>query len=446
MLPACTASPGLQDERPSIVLIVTDDQRHDTLWAMPEVRQRLIRSGIRFRNAFVVNPLCCPSRASILTGQYSHTTGVYRNVGEHGGFDDFRDDSTIATWLQDAGYRTALIGKYLNGYADTDYIPPGWDRWAALERAPGYYYDYNLNLDGELIRYGASPNDYSTDVLADLAVSFIEETEGPLLLYFAPHAPHGPPEPVPRHETALSDLPPARPPSFNERNVSDKPIFVRSHPVMDAAAVGEIDEYRRGQFRSLLPVDEAIGRILDALQETGRLQNTLVVFTSDNGEFWGEHRLDGKQAPYEEAIRVPFVVRYDALVERPHEDGRFVLNVDLAPTFAELARIAAPGAEGRSLLPLVQGARPQWRADFLLEHLATEDVLVPPDYCAVRTKRYLYVVYGTGERELYDLTQDPSELVNRAADPALQPAREVLHRRMRELCQPPPPGFALPDS
>ena len=189
---------------------MTDDQRYDTLWAMPEVRQRLIRPGIPFRNAFVVNPLCCPSRASILTGQYSHTTGVYRNVGEYGGFDAFRDDSTIATWLQGADYRTALIGKYLNGYADTEYIPPGWDRWAALEHAPGYYYDYILNLDGELIRYGASPNDYSTDVLADLAVSFIEETEGPLLLYFAPHAPHGPPEPVPGHETAFSDLPPAQ--------------------------------------------------------------------------------------------------------------------------------------------------------------------------------------------------------------------------------------------
>src|SRR3990170_6725693 len=185
---------------PSIVLVVTDDQRWDTLWAMPSVEADLVDNGVVFSNGFVVNPLCCPSRASILTGRYSHGTGVYTNTSPDGGFSLFDDDSTVATWLDAAGYRTALVGKYLNGY-DGVTIPPGWDHWVAFSGNQGSYYDYSLNVDGALEPHGSAPEDYSTDVLATHAESFIlgVPAEEPVLLYMTPYAPHGPATAATRH-------------------------------------------------------------------------------------------------------------------------------------------------------------------------------------------------------------------------------------------------------
>jgi N-acetylglucosamine-6-sulfatase len=432
------AGPGAP---PDIVLIVTDDQRFDTLWALPVLTERLAGRGVTFPDAFVTNPLCCPSRASILIGDYSHTHLVYRQAPPFGRFEWFDDRSTLATWLHDAGYRTGLFGKYLDGYqhaAVTGYVPPGWDRWVAFVRSAQV--DYSLTFDGEVRSFGHGPADHATEVLADEVVSFIRGSSGSLFVEFAPSVPHAPAIPSPGDEEAFADLEPARPPSFDEADVSDKPAWVRDLPPLAPEQASAIDAFRRDQYRSLLGLDRALGRILDALEETGRLGNTLIVFTSDNGILHGEHRWAKKEAPYEEAIRVPLVMRWDAAgwdagAEKP---GTLALNIDLAPTIADAAGISHPPTDGRSLLPVLEGDAP-WRSDFLVEHL--EGTNPVPTYCAVRSERWMYVRYATGEEELYDLIADPHELENLAAGPVDRPVLEDRRARLRDLCSPVPPGY-----
>ncbi len=437
---------------PNIVLVLTDDQRWDTLWAMPTVRSELIEKGVTFTNGFVVNPICCSSRASILTGSYSHSTDVYRDRPPHGGFSTFtkrgEDRSTVATWLHAAGYRTALIGKYLNGYGPQQaaYVPPGWDRWVAFvsRNGNGDYFDYALSIDGERRRYGSDEADYSTDALADLADSFIRTTspEEPLFLYFAPIAPHRPATPAPRNQSSFSDLEAYRPPSFNEADVSDKPGYVRALAPLDASQQAETDAFRIDQYRTLLAADDAVRTILTALEDAGRLSNTLFVFTSDNGLLWGEHRWVHKLVPYEESIRVPMVVRYDAMISAPRVDDHLVTNIDLAPTFAASSGAEASGTEGRSLLPLLASPEASWRSRFLIEHLRSSTIRAPT-YCALRTPRYAYVAYGTGEEELYDLDVDAYEIQNVGADPAYASVLAGKRARLRSLCRPPPPGYSF---
>jgi N-acetylglucosamine-6-sulfatase len=431
--------------QPNIVLILSDDQRADTVWAMPVVRRRLVARGVEFDHAYVSEPLCCPSRATMLTGQFAHSTGVYRNEMPMGGFPAFRDDSTLATWLHAAGYTTALVGKYLNLYEGT-YIPPGWDRWVAFSGETEYY-DYSLNVDGQISTFGSAASDYSTDVLAQQAESFIRSTPSskPLLLWFAPFGPHQPATPPPRYANAFSDLAPWRPPSYNEPDVSDKPSYIASLPPLDAYKKATIDSLRVNMYRSLLAVDDAVGGILDALRETGRLRSTMIVYTSDNGFLWGEHRWParwGKSVPYEESIRVPLVVRYDGVANHGTVVHRVVGNVDLAPTVADVAGVDAPGAEGISYQGLLRHRVKGWRPGLLLEYLRRWSPA--PTYCGVRTRRYLYVAYETGEQELYDMKSDPYQLSNRSGDPALSSVEGGLRQQTETACQPPPPGLTVP--
>jgi N-acetylglucosamine-6-sulfatase len=430
-------------EPPSIVLIVTDDQRWDTLWAMPSVQSELVDHGIEFVNAFASDPLCCPSRASILTGMYSHSTGVYTNKGDprYAGFAAFDDDSTIATWLQGRGYRTGLFGKYFNGY-HTEYVAPGWDRWFATI-GDSSYYDYRAVSDGTMLRFGSDPSDFGTTVLTSEIVSFIRGTDRstPLFAFFAPSAPHNPPTHAPGDGRAFADLLAWRPASYNERNVSDKPAHIRRVPRLGPADRREIDEFRRSQYRSLLAVDRAVGEIIQALSDTGRLSNTLVLFMSDNGKSWGEHRWHKKVVPYEESIRVPFVARFDAAIDAPRSDRHLVVNVDVAPTIAELAGARVGGLEGRSLVPLFGSQEAAWRSDFLLEHMP--DGPGVPTYCGVRSERFKYVRYETGEQELYDLARDPGELVNRVGRNRYSDIAREMRARLDELCRPRPPGYSF---
>jgi N-acetylglucosamine-6-sulfatase len=428
--------------QPNIVLILTDDQRWDTLDVMPTVQSELVARGVTFRNAFVVNPVCCPSRASTLTGRYSHSTGVYNNGGPFGGWQAFRrhESSTIATWLDSAGFQTAFIGKYLNNYGGS-FVPPGWNKWIAFSPPNAEnYYTYRLNRDGTLVTHGGDPADYSTDVLAAEADSFIRNAQpGPLFMVFAPFAPHGPPTPAPRHEGVLTGLPPWRPPSFNEPDVRDKPAWVRAlQPLTDLPGV---DTYRQRQLESLLAVDEAVAGILDALGDTGRLGQTLIVFTSDNGFLWGEHRWRSKVVPYEESIRVPFVVRYDGAAQSGVTSGRMVANIDLAPTFAQAAGVSAPGADGRSILNLLATPNAPWRRDFLVENRQSVTAPGVPSYCAVRSETHSYVQYGSGDEEIYDLARDPYQLENLARSPAMRQSLVAFRARTRSLCKPPPPKF-----
>src|SRR5437764_7243859 len=251
---AAAISGSPTNSRPNIVLILTDDQRWDSLWAMPGVRHLLRARGVKFTNAYVSNPLCCPSRTSILTGKYSHSTGVYSNAPPHGGFPDFHDGSTVATWLSDAGYSTALIGKYLNHYSSKEagtYVPPGWKRWVAFSRMQtdgGAYFNYQLNVDGRLRDYGDAPRAYSTDVLARQAAGFINSTPGPLFLYFAPSAPHAPAIPAPQYSHAFPGLQRWRPPSYNEAKTSDKPEWLRALPRLNATRRAVLDRFRLDQY------------------------------------------------------------------------------------------------------------------------------------------------------------------------------------------------------
>jgi arylsulfatase A-like enzyme len=425
---------------PDVVLIVTDDQRWDTLWAMPVVQEELVARGVSFPNAFVVNPICCPSRASILTGDYSHTTLVYRQAPPFGRYEWFDDATTLATELDEAGYTTGLFGKYLDGYqhaALTGVVPPGWDRWVAFVRSA--YTDYRLTVDGTVRPPAGGIARGSTGVLAAEAVDFVERAEGPIFLEFAPAAPHAPATPAPRDAAAFSDLDPARPPSFDEANVGDKPAWVRALAPLTAADRARIDAFRRDQYRSLLAVDRAVGAIVDALERTGRLEDTFFVFTSDNGILHGEHRWTRKEAPYEESIRVPLILRWDAAGwTAPASPDALALNIDLAPTIAEAAGVRLE-ADGRSLLPVAAGTAAPWRSDFLIEHLENENPV--PTYCAVRTSSAKYVRYATGEEELYDLDADPYELENLAGVPASAGLLEQLRARLRELCVPAPPGL-----
>jgi N-acetylglucosamine-6-sulfatase len=439
------AAPAAAPAAPNVVLILTDDQRWDTLWAMPTVQRELVGRGVTFQNAFVVNPLCCPSRASFLTGRYSHSTGVYSNVPPYGGVSWFDDSSTLATALAAAGYRTGFVGKYLNGYLG-DFVPPGWHRWVANA---GGFFGYGLNVDGFFVHYGLEEAAYSTDVFANEAVSFIQASPDPFFLVLAPYAPHAPATPASRHLGRHAEIQPFRPDAYDEPDISDKPAWLHAFPPLADDRRIWTDDFRRRQLESLAGIDDAVRRVLETLEASGRLANTMIVFASDNGLTWGEHRLrDRKVAPFEESIRIPLVVRYDRLPPRGRIERQLVTNIDLAPTFAELAGVSAPGTEGRSLVPLLSqhsSVSPPWRDSFLVEHMqsragAPAEV---PSYCAVRRTRFKYVAYATREEELYDLAEDPWELENRAADPALRAQRALLRLDLKELCSPPPPGLSL---
>lgn len=427
--------------RPNVILIQTDDQRWDTLGFLPTVQGELAGKGVTFANSFVPNPVCCPSRASLLTGNHAHTHGVLTNGPPHGGALKFigPDRETIAVWLQASGYRTAFFGKYLNGYrnycdATSCAIPPGWDEWWAL--APEDYFNYRLSENGPRVFHGSAPGEYSTDLLRDRLLAFLgAHPDEPVFVYFAPYAPHVSPAvaylpvPAPRHEGAFAGLTPARPLSYLEVDVSDKPLFVRGVEPPDALYLAFIDLQREIAFESLLAVDEAVAAILDTLERQGRLADTVVIFTSDNGYAYGEHRLFGKLCPYEECIRVPLVVRYPRLLgDQPQVVEELVAVIDLAPTIAEWAQVPPgriPPIDGRSLAAVAQGQRTGWRDALLLEQWEQRR------YAGVRTANRKYALHDTGERELYDLDADPFELSSVAAE---RPAEaDALEAKILEL-------------
>jgi N-acetylglucosamine-6-sulfatase len=426
-----SAASAAQLAKPNIVFILTDDQDVATMAYMPRVKAWMVDQGLTFSNMFVTYSVCCPSRASILTGQYPHNHDNLFNNAPLGGFEKFRDQgreaSTVGTWLQAAGYRTAFIGKYLNGYADPrdrGYVPPGWDEWYVVNAGPTRYFNYRMTENGRVAYYGDAPADYQTDVLARQTADFLDRAMAPgappFFLYYAPPAPHadtpgdGPATAAPRHQQLFADVSAPRTPSFNEEDVSDKPSFVQRGPLFDDAMVGELDHAYRTRLRSLQAVDEAVEQLFQKLAEHGHLANTYVFLTSDNGYRLGQHRLpQGKNTAYEEDIRVPLVVRGPGLPAGvTHE--HFVLNIDLAPTFAELAgTTGADFVDGRSLVALLGRDAPPssaWRQDFLIERHLPPPAGPAANYFALRTQDTTYVEYANGERELYDLREDPYQL------------------------------------
>lgn len=422
------------DDRPNLVLIVTDDQWAPSVDGMPIVQRLLADHGVVFSNAFASTPLCCPARAGILTGQYSHHTGVASNVAPDGGVTAFDDRSSLATWLQASGYQTSLVGKYLNGYGSlpSPGVPPGWDDWHVTATEPGRFFDYDLIENGRRVHHGSESKDYLTDVLRDRATAFIERADGPFFLMFTPFAPHAPATPAPADAGSYASAPVYRPPSFNEPVAIDKPWSL-AHPPLMGQAIDQIDSLRRRALESLRSVDRAVDAIVEHLERAGVLDNTVIVFTSDNGFLFGEHRLFGKTWAYEPSIRVPMIVRVPWRSTRAVEP-RPVLNIDLASTLAELAGVR-PGLpqDGRSLLPLLRRRSVAWRTEVLIEWLGERSAVHPQPYRAVRTDHWKLIVYQDGTRELYDLRDDGDELNSLALNPAYDAIEQDLLSRLGEL-------------
>jgi arylsulfatase A-like enzyme len=431
--------------KPNIVIILSDDQRWDTVdathqspnrpgYVMPIVKSELIDSGVTFTEGHVTTALCCPSRTSILTGQYAHNTGILDNNPPDGGAEVFDDTCTIATWLKAAGYRTGFVGKYLNGYASlAPCIPPSYDDWHVQVQVA--FYNYDLNDNGVLTHFGNTAADYSGDVMTQRAVDFIHASAGQrFFLHLSQKAPHGPATPAPRHIGLFAGLAPFRPPNYAEADVTDKPAWVQAQTWTNNE-MNNTDTFRINQLESLQAVDESVGAVMQALRDIGEDDNTLVIYTSDNGFSWGSHRWRPKTCPYEECIRVPMVMRYPDLVpDAPRVDGRIVLNVDFAATIADLAGITPPElVNGQSVVPLLANTASSWRTDLLNEHwngAIPDNGLVKGEFNGATWK---YVEYETGETELYNLDTDPFELTNVTNVPANATLKATMAARLHQL-------------
>jgi arylsulfatase A-like enzyme len=421
--------------KPNIILILTDDQTAADFAFMPKTQRLVAAQGTTLPNFFASTPLCCPSRATILRGQYAHNHGILTNGGATGGFRKFYEtglgESSVSTTLAAAGYHTAFVGHYLNGYPEDvqglpqDYVPPGWNTWAVVP-GPAGSRSYALTENGITTRYNAS-TDHLSDILAKRAEQLISTqaaVPGAFFLTLGLSAPHFPALPAERHRSLFASAKAPRGTAFGEQDISDKPAYVQRRPPLDQSAIALIDAEYAARLRSLQSVDDLVERVVGALSATGELANTYLFVTSDNGYMQGQHRIGrGKQVPYEESIRVSLLVRGPGVAAAASNEA-LSGNIDLVATFAAIAGVAAPSfVDGRSLLPLLSGsARPEaWRSSLLIEGwpsgVSGEDeaeIAIPP-YRAMRTADALYVEYETGERELYNLARDPSQLTNLAA-------------------------------
>lgn len=479
LLPSAADARAAPRPRPNIVVIETDDQTSEQMRVLRKTRRLLGNEGTTFDTSLVSLSLCCPSRATLLTGQYAHNHRVLANGPPTGGYRRLNHRNALPVWLRRAGYATVLVGKYLNGYGSATTrtkIPPGWTEWHAGVTLS--YFNYTMNDNGTLHRYGSAPLDYETDVYTRKAVDVIERRAPqakPFFLWVTYHAPHagGPPDgddptdfnmptchpsPIYRNWFQRERLP--RTPSFNEADVSRKPFGIRHRPRLNAYEISEIREAYQQQLECLLSVDDGVQAIVGALQATGELGRTLVIFTDDNGYFHGEHRVpSGKVLPYEPSIRVPLIIRGPG-VPRGLRLKQIVANIDLAPTILDAAGAKARRVEdGRSLFPLPRHPDRQWGRDLLIERgsgagngqvahagLQTGDAGYGDDgnrgaaggpgdkgFIALRTPRFLYAEYSNGEKELYDLWNDADEIDNLDGKRSYGPIEDALHRRLRTL-------------
>jgi N-acetylglucosamine-6-sulfatase len=415
-------------DRPNLILVLADDL-DKSVFERSTLDSPWVPEGASFTNAVATTPLCCPSRASILRGQYAHNTGLWRNKNEqpNGGAAYFReeklDQRTVATILHANGYRTWFGGKYLNGYhtagGSQGYVPPGWDSWQA------YLGDAAANVDGRTTRF--FPRHY-TDWLSERAETFIEDQRGssrPFYMHVAPLDTHEPLSIPPRHRAAYPQQRAPRPPSFDEADLSDKPAWVRGQPPVNDRRAAEYDRLQVERMRSALTLEDLCRRVIDALERTDQLDDTYLVFVSDNGYHIGLHRMKSpKGSPYVESHEVPFVVRGPGVPAGASFD-RLVANVDIAPTVLDLAGVGVPSwMDGRSLRPFFDGTAPDsWRTSLLVENMGGAGDR--PPYSGVRHQDEVYVEYGSGETEYYDLKSDPHQLENRPQD-APQTIRDEL--------------------
>lgn len=441
------ASP--RPDAPNVIVFMTDDQSIEQMAALPRTQELLAGRGVTFSNSFVNYPTCCPSRATFLTGQHATNHGVLWNRPPDGGFEKFAgQDTTLPVALQANGYDTYFVGKYLNGYGITPEfrtIPKGWSNFHGLvEPTATMYFGYSMFHDGQMTDYTMRDEDYITDVTTDIALANLRkqaETGGPLFMwvsYVAPHSAGGvgrvefeanagalraeldegpkPAIPAPRHVGLAKDVSLPVFPSYNEEDIEDKPAPLQRPPMDGATEEGVLTAYRQ-EIESLMSVDESIQAIVQELEAQGRLDNTYLIFTSDNGQMHGQHRFaSGKYLVYEPSIRVPLIIAGPGV--RAGEASSLVSNVDLAPTIADLTStelLREP--DGKSLVPLLRDGGAAWDRALFIE---TRGPIFPlrPQYRAVRAKDWLYAEYSSGDRELYDLVADPDQLVNVVSDPS----------------------------
>jgi N-acetylglucosamine-6-sulfatase len=547
-------------ERPSFVVIQTDDETLDQLYAlfnaggveipaMPNTLSMIAGRGMTFNRYYVSYPLCCPSRVSLLTGRYAHNHNDRGNVPPNGGYTGFKTRGAfthnIATWLQGAGYRTIHIGKFLNGYGDEPFdngtdVPPGWSAWHSVLNADThhYFYGYTLNdngsLDGPFGDSGSwdtreyaerdyfgcptttieeKPCLYQTDVFSRIAYEELSGTpaEQPFYLQLDYTAPHGDfrrpagPEPPPRYYTLFDGAayPHGRSEGFNEGNVNDKPRFIREAPYLSLNDIHTYRVYYQKALASLRGLDDGVKTVLDTLGGLHRLRNTYVIFTSDNGFFYGEHRLTGgKFLAYEPSTHLPFLIRGPGITPGT-STGQLAANIDITPTVLELAGVTPDkSVDGTSLVPFLRDSKLRTRRPILFESFvqtsdveengggpaaapssvaagksgggasvnerpawlnrrdrrqdrrpagAKASIIAPPkDYEGIRLGPYKYIEWPDGEKELYNITKDPNELNNIVRVPNYFPIRAFLHAQLIRLeacvghtCREPAPPFPL---
>jgi N-acetylglucosamine-6-sulfatase len=439
-------------QRPNVVVLETDDQTLAEMEVLPNVRRLIGDQGVTFDNNFDSFSLCCPSRATFLTGQYSHNNGVRGNAPPQGGYQALDKSNTLAVWLQRGGYYTVHLGKFLNGYGrqNPTEIPPGWSEWhGAVDPTTYRYYNYTLNEGGTLHTFCATPQPscYQTDVYRDKANEIIRRraAQGPFFLWVAflgdhsgaPREPDDPPQlgtpvPAPRHHDALKDTPLPQPPNFNEADVSDKPRTIRQRPLLNARRIAAIQENWQQRRETSMSVDEAIASIVETLRQSGELDNTLILFTSDNGFFHGEHRVaNGKVLWYEPSIHLPLLLRWTGNTSLPRgvHRSQLTMNIDDAETILDAAGVRAGRTEdGVSLLPFWRDRGKEIGRDLLLDNSPGAG-----HFDGIRTLHYKYAEYENGDRELYDLRQDPYELQSQHANPAYDELKASLAARLHNL-------------
>lgn len=415
-------SAGLKEERPNFLIIYTDDQRYDSMAYMPRTQGLIFDQGVTFNHGYISTPLCGPSRCSILTGMYAHSHNIREN--QDTGF----DETTFAKYLQDDGYYTGLVGKYLNEWRVKDDPKPEFDYWRAISRGESRYNNPDIMVDGEWVRHQGQ---YITDAFGDYCLEFIDDASKklkPFCLYFAPNAPHEPATPALEDKFLKIDLP-EFPPNFNEKDISDKPNWIaEKEPLFDDQKIHEINEFRNDQLLTLRSLDRNIERIIRKLEEEELLDKTVVIFLSDNGKLWGEHRMTSKNSFYEEASRVPFALRYPPLVPTPYIEEKPISNIDIAPTLYDLARIPIPQeVDGESLVPLLLAGNMQ-RAGILIEGWPGRG-----HYAAYHLGNYVYAETGGDKSEFYDLDKDPYQLENRIDEPEYQAMIEKMKIALDEV-------------
>ena len=438
--------------RPNIVMVLTDDLSSNLVKYMPHVRA-MRREGMTFANYTVSNSLCCPSRSSILTGDYPHNTGVFANQGPDGGFGEFQangdEQHTFALALQGSGYRTAMMGKYLNGYSPTtlsgyadpkqvgwpgppaiggNYVAPGWTTWAV--QGNGYSeFNYDLNFDHRILYYGHAPGDFGVHTIDRLGQGFIAnsvDTGKPFMLELATFAPHAPYASAYRDRDRFRTVKAPRTPAW-DTTPRHAPRWLARRPPLTGWQIAKIDHQFRARVRAVQSVDRAIGHLREELRLDGQLSNTVFIFTSDNGLHLGEYRLTaGKLSAFDTDVRVPLIVTGPGIPAGRVSHAE-VQNIDLAPTFEQLAGLTPdPSADGESIVSLLHGHRPAGSPTLaLIEHhgvdftaYQTDPDRQPvtggrvPTYNALRSAQFTYVHYQNGQREYYDRRTDPYEIDN----------------------------------